>query len=74
MEVAVKQEKLKAIVSELAKDIKTEKDLGALTQERVKLTVETALGAELAEHLGYASTTRSAVAQATTVTAPAPSA
>lgn len=53
MEAAVKQEKLKAIVSELAKDIKTEKDLGALTQELVKLTVETALGAELAEHLGY---------------------
>lgn len=53
MEAAVKQEKLKAIVSELVKDIKTEKDLGALTQELVKLTVETALGAELAEHLGY---------------------
>lgn len=53
MEAAVKEEKLKALVAELAKDIKTEKDLGALTQELVKLTVETALGAELAEHLGY---------------------
>ncbi|MFP5484037.1 MAG: transposase, partial [Gammaproteobacteria bacterium] len=47
------QDKLKALVAELAKDIKTEKDLGALTQQLVKLTVETALNAELDEHLGY---------------------
>src|SRR5690606_19624374 len=47
------QEKLKAMAAELAKDIKSEKDLGALTQQLIKLTVETALNAELDEHLGY---------------------
>lgn len=44
---------LKAMAAELAKNIKSEKDLGALTQQLVKLTVETALGAEMEEHLGY---------------------
>jgi transposase-like protein len=47
-------DKLKALAAELAKDIKTEKDLGALTRQLVKLTVETALNTELNEHLGYA--------------------
>lgn len=46
--------KLKAIAAELAKNIKSEKDLGTLSQHLVKLTVEAALGAELEEHLGYA--------------------
>lgn len=45
--------RLKALAAELANNIKSEKDLGALTQQLVKLTVETALGAEMAEHLGY---------------------
>ena len=53
MEAVMDQEKLKALAAELAKDIKSEKDLGALTQQLVKLTVETALNAELDEHLGY---------------------
>lgn len=53
MSAVMNQEKLKALVAELAKDIKSEKDLGALTQQLVKLTVETALNAELDEHLGY---------------------
>ncbi|MEJ2653328.1 MAG: IS256 family transposase [Gammaproteobacteria bacterium] len=47
------QEKLKELAAELAKDIKSEKDLGTLTQQLVKLTVETALNAELDEYLGY---------------------
>lgn len=47
------QDRLKAMAAELAKSIKTEKDLGSLTQQLVKLTVETALNAELEEHLGY---------------------
>ncbi|PMU03232.1 transposase, partial [Aeromonas salmonicida] len=34
-------------------DIKSEKDLGTLTQQLIKLTVETALNAEMDEHLGY---------------------
>ena len=41
-------------ISELAKKLKSEKDLGDLTQQLVKMTVEAALGAELEEHLGYA--------------------
>lgn len=53
MEATMDQEKLKALAAELAKNIKTEKDLGILTQQLVKLTVETALNAELDEHLGY---------------------
>lgn len=53
MSAVMNQDKLKALVAELARDIKTEKDLGALTQQLVKLTVETALNAELDEHLGY---------------------
>lgn len=36
------QDKLKALAAELAKDIKSEKDLGTLTQQLIKLTVETA--------------------------------
>lgn len=44
---------LKALAAELAKDIKTEADLNRLSQELMKLTVETALNAELTEHLGY---------------------
>lgn len=47
------QEKLKALAAELAKGIKSEKDLGLLSQQLMKLTVETALNAELDEHLGY---------------------
>lgn len=53
MDVAMNQEKLKALATELAKDIKSEKDLGTLAQQLMKLTVETALNAELREHLGY---------------------
>lgn len=47
------RKKLQALASELAKDIKTEADLNALSRELLKLTVETALGAELTDHLGY---------------------
>lgn len=45
MSAAMNQEKLKALAAELAKGIKSEKDLGALAQQLVKLTVETALNA-----------------------------
>lgn len=45
--------KLQALAVELAKDIKTEADLNALSRELLKLTVETALNAELTDHLGY---------------------
>jgi len=43
MGIAMDQDALKALATELAKGIKTEKDLGDLTQQRVKLTVETSL-------------------------------
>lgn len=41
-------------ISRLAKNLKSEKDLGDLTQQLVRMTVEAALNAELEEHLGYA--------------------
>lgn len=53
MATVMDQDKLKALAAELAKDIKSEKDLGKLTQQLIKLTVETALNAELDDHLGY---------------------
>ena len=53
MSIELDDKKLKAFAEELAKGIKTEKDLGELTSQLVKLTVETALSAELDEHLGY---------------------
>ena len=49
----MERSKLQALAAELAKDIKTEADLNALSRELLKLTVEAALGAELTEHLGY---------------------
>lgn len=53
MDISMDREKLKALAKELAKDIKTEADLNVLSRELLKLTVETALNAELTEHLGY---------------------
>ena len=50
---STQEEKLKALASELAKDIKTGEDLSALSSQLVKLTVEAALGAEMERHLGY---------------------
>ena len=50
----IDQKKLESLAKELAKGIKTEKDLGALSRQLLRLTVETALGAEMEEHLGYA--------------------
>lgn len=48
------KEHLQSLAAELARNLKTEKDLSSLTRELVKLTVETALGKEMEEHLGYA--------------------
>lgn len=41
------------LIDELARSIKTEKDLAALSKHLLKLTVERAMHAELDEHLGY---------------------
>ena len=53
MDISLDREKLISLASSLAKDINTEADLNALSIELVKLTVETALNAELTEYLGY---------------------
>ncbi len=45
---------LEALAKELAQNVKTEADLAALIRQLLKLTVETALGAEMEEHLRYA--------------------
>lgn len=45
------EKKLKAFAAEFAKGIKTEADLNQFTRMLTKLTVETALNAELTEHL-----------------------
>lgn len=47
------KEELEAFAREAAKSIKTEKDLNDFRQMLTKVTVETALNAELDDHLGY---------------------
>ncbi len=47
------EKKLKALTAELAKGLKTEADLNAFSRMLTKLTVETALNAELTDHLGH---------------------
>lgn len=47
------KELLQSLANELAKNLKTENDLSTLSRELVKLTIETALGKEMEEHLGY---------------------
>lgn len=44
---------LERLAGELAKHIKSEQDIAALSRQLLKLTVESALKAELDEHLGY---------------------
>jgi len=48
------QDKIKALALELAKDLKTPEDLSAFSAQLTKITVESALNAELEHHLGYA--------------------
>ena len=49
----MERSKLQVLAAKLAKDINTEANLSALSRELLKLTVETALGTELTEHLCY---------------------
>ncbi|MCP4104848.1 MAG: IS256 family transposase [Desulfobacteraceae bacterium] len=44
---------LQALAKELAKNVKSQKDLSDLTSKLVKMTVEAALSSEMEEHLGY---------------------
>lgn len=53
MRTTMDEAKIKALALELAKDIKTPEDLGALSAQLTKITVEAALGAEMEDHLGY---------------------
>lgn len=46
------EKKLEALVAEMAKGIKTEADLNQFSRMLTKLTVETALNAELTDHPG----------------------
>lgn len=47
------EKQLQVLVKELAKKVKSQKDLSDLTSQLVKLTVEAALDSEMEEHLGY---------------------
>ena len=47
------EKKLETLAKELAKGLKTEKDLSTLSRALLKLSVEAGLGAEMEEHLGY---------------------
>lgn len=54
MGTTMNQEKIQALATELAKDLKTPEDLSAFSAHLTKITVEAALNAEMQEHLGYA--------------------
>jgi len=51
--IAMDEKEMRALAARLAKNIKTEKDLGDFSKLLKKMTVEAALGAEMEEHLGY---------------------
>jgi len=53
MSKVMDESEMKALAAQLAKNIKTEKDLGDFSKLLKKMTVEAALGAEMEEHLGY---------------------
>lgn len=50
----VDDSQLQALAKELAKNVKSQKDLSDLTSNLVKMTVEAALNSEREEYLGYA--------------------
>ena len=50
---AMKQEEIEALAREMAKGVKTEADLEAVTRTLTKTLIETALKAEMSDHLGY---------------------
>ena len=49
----MKQEDIEALAKEMAKGVKTEADLEAVTRTLTKTLIETALKAEMSDHLGY---------------------
>jgi len=50
----IKDPTIIAALQDLARGVKSERDLAALTQDLLKITVEASLNAEMDEHLGYA--------------------
>ena len=59
------KKKLESLVKELARDVKSEKELSTLTCEFVRLTVETALNEKIENYLGYPKTAQMARTQVT---------
>lgn len=53
MEAAVDDKAIKELAKQLAKNLKTDKDLSVLSRALKKVAVEAALEAEMDEHLGY---------------------
>ena len=54
MSIVMDKKEMRALAKQLAKNIKTEKDLSDFSKQLKKMTVEAALGAEMEDHLGYA--------------------
>jgi len=54
MSIIMDEKEMRALAAQLAKNLKTEKDLSDFSRQLKKMTVEAALGAEMEEHLGYA--------------------
>ena len=52
---AMKQEEIESLAREMAEAVKTKTDLEAVTRTLTKTLIETALKAEMTDHLGYES-------------------
>ena len=50
----IKEPTIISALQDLARGVKSERDLAALAQDLLKITVEASLNAEMDEHLGYA--------------------
>ena len=53
MSIVMDEKEMRALAAQLAKNLKTEKDLSDFSRQLKKMTVEAALGAEMEDHLGY---------------------
>ena len=53
MSVITKNTNINSALQEIARNVKTHDELASVTQELLKLTLETCLKAELDNHLGY---------------------
>lgn len=53
MSTVMNEKEMRTLAAELARYIKTEKDLNDFSRQLKKMTVEAALGAEMEDYLGY---------------------